>query len=69
MGHGRGHGSTELTGYLPLVGCFPPPYVEGLGPPKKAVQKGRQIATLKAGRIEGLTGTFAFLSEGDGKPF
>ena len=32
---------------------------------KKAVQKGRQIATLKRGAIHNLTGTF-ILSEGEG---
>jgi hypothetical protein len=71
MGHGLGHGSTELTGYLPLVREHPPPGVvsDCVGPSKEAVQKGRRIATLPAGTIEGLTGTFAFLSRGEGELF
>ena len=67
MGRGNGHGGTELTGWLPLCECFPPPGVESLGEAKSAVQKGRRIATLQAGRIRDLTGTFAFLSDGKGQ--
>ena len=33
------------------------------------MQKGRQITTLKDGAIENLTGTFAFLSNGEGALF
>ena len=40
-----------------------------IGEIKKAVQKGRQIATLKRGAIHNLTGTFAFLSDGEGDLF
>lgn len=69
---GRGDGPLELTGWLPVVrdmaklsGSIGP----RLGEPKKALQKDRTIATLKRGAIAGLTGTFAFLSDGDAPLF
>ena len=59
----------HLTGWLPLVRDLQQlTYnVPEIGSVKPAVQKGRQIATLKAKAIAGLTGTFAFLSD-NGEP-
>lgn len=57
----------EITGWLPVVeeisavtsAC------PAAGAPKKALQEGRSIATLKRGAVPNLTGTFAFLGGGD----
>ena len=62
----------ELTGYLAI--CSNLKLLRGslngkIGVTKKAVQKGRKIATLKRGTIHNLTGTFAFLSDGEGDLF
>ena len=59
----------QLTGWLPLVTDLQQltSNVPETGSVKPAVQKGRQIATLKAKAIAGLTGTFAFLSD-SGEP-
>ncbi len=62
----------EVTGYLPVIrsmDALRAAVVAAVGERKRAVQKGRTIATLKQGSIAGLTGTFAFLSDGDGPIF
>jgi len=60
----QGH-TMQLTGWLPLVRDLHQlrNVVPQIGSVKTAVQKGRQIATLKSRAIAGLTGTFAFLSD------
>jgi hypothetical protein len=40
-----------------------------VGEAKEAAQQGRRIATLKRGAVRGLTGTFAFLSDGEDELF
>ena len=72
FGRGVGDAPVELTGYLPVCDDLKKLHasVTGeIGEIKKAVQKGRQITTLKDGAIENLTGTFAFLSNGEGALF
>ncbi|CAK0910680.1 unnamed protein product [Prorocentrum cordatum] len=70
---GRGvHGAVELTGWLPVcrdMGLLEASLDGRLGPQRKAAQRGRTVATLRSGAIQGLTGTFAFLSDGDGPLF
>lgn len=63
LGQGK-NAETEVTGYLPLVTNMKSleEHCLHVGPSKKAVQENRTIATLSAGQIHGLTGTFAFLS-------
>jgi len=61
---GKGTG-TEITGYLPLVNSMSAltNHCRHVSTPKTAIQKNRTIATLKKDMINGLTGTFAFLSD------
>ena len=61
-------GPVQLTGWLPVVSSLASVSKYGAGPSKKAVQEGRQIATLKRNVHEGLSGTFAFLTAGSGGP-
>lgn len=72
LGRGLEGAKVELTGYLAI--CSNLKLLRGslngkIGVTKKAVQKGRKIATLKRGTIHNLTGTFAFLSDGEGDLF
>ena len=58
--------TVSLTGYLPIcedINRLHNSINGNIGKIKKALQKGRQIATLKDGTIKHLTGTFAFLSD------
>lgn len=68
---GRGEAEVELTGWLPIVSSMAALHATcaEVGAAKAAAQQGRSIATLRAGAIEGVTGTFAFLSDGDGPLF
>jgi len=66
---GTGSVDVEVTGWMPvakdltvLTRQLP------TGEIKKAFQTGRSITTMKRGVINGLTGTFAFLSHGEGSP-
>ena len=65
-GQNGGNNGTEITGYLHLVDSMSELQIHcaNIGSPQKAMQKNRTIATLKAGSIDGLLGTFAFLSDG-----
>ena len=65
FGRGKGVGSTELTGWLMVTASMGQlaAACAGVGSPKAAQQEGRCIATLRAGRVPELTGTFAFLSD------
>ena len=67
FGRGEGVGSTELTGWLVVTESMArlAATCAGIGSPKAAQQEGRSIATLRAGRVPELTGTFAFLSDGN----
>ena len=69
FGRGAGHGSTELTGLLPVVRDMAALRAAcgELGEEKKAAQEGRTIATLRQGAVPELTGTFAFLSDKAGE--
>ena len=72
LGRGLNGAKVELTGYLAICSNLKllKDSVKGkIGEIKKAVQNGRQIATLKRGAIHNLTGTFAFLSDGEGDLF
>mmetsp|Transcript_25828 Transcript_25828/g.31728 ORF Transcript_25828/g.31728 Transcript_25828/m.31728 type:complete len:307 (-) Transcript_25828:235-1155(-) len=60
-------GPSEITGWLPVSRDLAT--LKNLVPTgkiKDAVQRGRKITTLKRGTIPKLTGTFAFLSDGEG---
>ena len=62
---------TELTGMLPVaadLGALSDA-CPAVGEAKEAAQQGRRIATLKRGAVRGLTGTFAFLSDGEDELF
>ena len=67
FGRGEGVGGTELTGWLVVAASMDrlAGACAGLGSPKAAQQEGRSIATLRAGHVPELTGTFAFLSDAD----
>jgi hypothetical protein len=68
---GTGKAPAELVGWLPVVKdihVLKSVLGDKVGGIKTAAQKGRQICSL-APEKSGLTGTFAFLSDGDGTVF
>ena len=72
LGQGLEGAKVELTGYLAICSDLKMLNVAihgSIGKTKKAVQKGREIVTLKRGVINDLSGTFAFLSDGEGDLF